>query len=73
MQCNYKVILILHVFINFEWRAYVKELLQIPDNIMIESIITIGYPDEGKKDYTKDSLQFHKVSFNTYSIKDAWR
>ena len=50
--------------------AYIKELLKIPDNIMVESIIAIGYPDEVKKSRAKDSLQFHKVSFNTYSIKD---
>ncbi|MCD4722496.1 MAG: nitroreductase family protein [Desulfobacula sp.] len=53
--------------------TYVKELLKIPDNIMIESIIAIGYPDEVKKNHTRDALQFHKVSFNTYSMKDAWR
>lgn len=49
---------------------YIKELLKIPDNIMVESIIAIGYPDEVKKGHPKDSLQFHKVSFNTYKIKD---
>lgn len=50
--------------------VYVKELLNIPDNIMVESIIAIGYPDKVKRGREKDSLQFHKVSFNTYSIKD---
>jgi nitroreductase len=53
--------------------TYIKELLQIPDNIRVESIIAIGYPDEVKKNHTRDSLQFHKVSFNTYSLKDIWR
>lgn len=46
--------------------TYIKELLKIPDNIMIESIIAIGYPDEVKKGHSKDSLQFEKVFFNTY-------
>ena len=50
--------------------TYVKELLKIPDNIMVESIIAIGYPDEIKKGHSKDSLQFDKISFNTYGIKD---
>ncbi|WP_299976472.1 nitroreductase family protein [Desulfobacula sp.] len=50
--------------------AYVKKLLKIPDNIMIESIIAIGYPDEVKKGHPKESLQFHKVSFNMYGMKD---
>ncbi len=49
---------------------YVKELLKIPDNIKIESIIAMGYPDEVKKEHSKDSLQFAKVSFNTYGAKD---
>mgnify|MGYP002725838315 CR=1 FL=1 len=50
--------------------TYVKELLKIPDNIMIESIIAIGYPDEVKKGHNKDTLQSHKVSFNIYAEKD---
>lgn len=50
--------------------AYVKELLNIPDNIRVESIIAIGYPDEDKKAHKKDTLQFHKVFFNGYGIKD---
>lgn len=49
---------------------FVKELLHIPDNIMVESIIAIGYPDEVKKAHTKEFLQFHKVSFNTYGLRD---
>ena len=50
--------------------TYVKELLNIPDNMMVESIIAIGYPDEIKKGHLKDSLQFNKISFNTYGTKD---
>ncbi len=46
--------------------AYVKEVLNIPDNIMIESIVAMGYADEVKKAHSKDTLQFNKVSFNTY-------
>jgi len=46
------------------------ELLKIPDNLMVESIIAIGYPGEIKKGHSKDSLQFNKISFNTYGIKD---
>ncbi len=50
--------------------VYVKELLHIPDNIMVEAIIAIGYPDEIKKAHKKDRLQFQKVFFNSYSLKD---
>ena len=46
--------------------TYVKELLNIPDNIMIESIIAIGYPDEMKKGHDHQTLQYNKVSLNTY-------
>lgn len=49
--------------------TYVKELLKILDNIMVGSIIAIGYPGEIKKGHSKDSLSFDKVSFNTYGIK----
>ena len=49
--------------------TYVKELLNIPDNLNVESIIAIGYPDEIKKGHSKDYLQFDKISFNAYGIK----
>ncbi|MCP4020795.1 MAG: NAD(P)H-dependent dehydrogenase/reductase [Desulfobacteraceae bacterium] len=49
--------------------TYVKEVLNIPDKIMIESIVAIGYPDEEKKGHSNESLQFHKVSFNRYDEK----
>ena len=49
---------------------YVKELLEIPEHLMIESIIAIGYPDEIKKSHPKDSLHFHKISFNIYGKKN---
>jgi len=50
--------------------TYIKDLLGIPDNIMVESIIAIGYPDETKKGHPKENLQFDKVSFNRFSEKD---
>lgn len=50
--------------------AYIKELLNIPDNIMIESIIAIGYPDEVKNGHSKKTLAYDKVFFNRYGAKD---
>lgn len=50
--------------------TYIRELLNIPDKIMVESIIAIGYPDESKTGHLKDSLHFHTVSFETYGKKD---
>ncbi len=50
--------------------SYIKDLLGIPDNIMIESIIAIGYPDEVKQGHPKEILEYDKVSFNRYGEKD---
>lgn len=50
--------------------TYVKEVLEIPDNIMIESIIAIGYPDEVKPGHPNESLQPEKVSYNRYGKKE---
>ena len=40
---------------------YIKEIVKIPDHMVIEAIIAIGYPDETKKGHDKESLEFHKV------------
>jgi len=50
--------------------AYIKDLLDIPDKIMIESIIAIGYPDEARKGHPKEILQYDKVSFNNFNKMD---
>lgn len=50
--------------------TYIKELLDIPDNLMIESIIAIGYPDETKDGHPEDSLNRDKVFFNRYGTED---
>ncbi|WP_022663743.1 nitroreductase family protein [Desulfospira joergensenii] len=50
--------------------AFIKETLKIPDHIMIESIIAVGYPDEVKKGHGKDSLHHDKISYNTFSSKE---
>ncbi len=45
---------------------YVKKLLTIPEHLEVASIIAIGYPDETKPAHSNDSLEQHKVSYNTY-------
>jgi nitroreductase len=45
---------------------YVKDLLEIPDNIDVESIIALGYPDEKKQGHLKESLQTEKIFYNKY-------
>jgi nitroreductase len=47
--------------------AYVKEVLHIPDNLDIESILAIGYPDEKKSGHAKQTLAYDKVFFNQYT------
>ena len=51
--------------------TYIKELLGIPDNIMIESIIAIGYADEVKSGHTKESLDYGKVFYNGFGNPKA--
>ncbi len=46
---------------------YVKEVLHIPDNLHIESILAIGYPDEIKSGHAKQALTYDKVFFNQYT------
>lgn len=40
---------------------YVKEVLGIPENYAVESIISIGYIDEDKKPYTEEDLKYEKI------------
>lgn len=48
---------------------YIKEILTIPDTIMIESIIAIGYPDEIKTGHPRETLEHEKVFLNTFGKK----
>lgn len=45
---------------------FVKELMNIPENLRVESIISIGYPDEKKNPYIKEDLPYKKVHKATY-------
>ncbi|NOX19855.1 MAG: NAD(P)H-dependent dehydrogenase/reductase [Nitrospirae bacterium] len=45
---------------------YVKEVLGIPDNRVVESIIGIGYSAEKKPPHPRESLQFEKIYINRY-------
>ena len=50
--------------------AFVKELLGVPDNISIESIIAIGYSEAPKKGHDANRLDYTKVSWNRFDRKD---
>ncbi|KAA0259457.1 NAD(P)H-dependent dehydrogenase/reductase [Deferribacter autotrophicus] len=45
---------------------YVKNILNIPENYMVECIIGIGYPAETKKGHTTSELHFNKIHWNSY-------
>ena len=46
--------------------AYVQELLGIPKNLRVESIIGIGYPAETKTPVPADKLDYKKINHNSY-------
>ena len=45
---------------------YIHELLNVPENLNVESIIAIGYPAEMKSPHSKEDLQYDKVHYNVY-------
>lgn len=46
--------------------AYIAELLNIPSNLKIESMVGIGYPAEQKTPHSGEKLQGDKVFLNRY-------
>jgi len=48
---------------------YIREILGLPEHIMVEAIIGIGHPDEIKTPVKVESLQRDKVRINTWSRK----
>ena len=50
--------------------TYIRELLNVPEHLSVESILAIGYPDESKSGHSRESLDFEKVSFNSYGSAD---
>lgn len=46
---------------------YVQGLLGLPEHIKVESILSIGHPNEVKKPVGKKELEYNKVRHNQYS------
>ena len=46
--------------------AYIAEVLKIPSNLKVESMVGIGYPAEQKSPHASESLQGEKVFLNEY-------
>jgi nitroreductase len=45
---------------------YVQSVLNIPDDLKVESIIGIGYPAEQREGVPKSELQFEKIHLNHF-------
>jgi len=48
--------------------AYIRALLGLPEHIAVQSIISIGHPDETRQPLPADELQYDKVRRNHYSV-----
>lgn len=51
---------------NISAESYIRDILGIPDNFKVESMIAIGYSDEDKKPHSKESLEIEKVFWNGF-------
>ncbi len=40
---------------------YIKEILHLPENMKVESMIAFGYPDENKLPLSKEELDWEKI------------
>jgi len=47
-------------------QAYIGNLLNIPKNLNVESIVAMGYPAEEKSPHRKEDLQYKKVHYGVY-------
>lgn len=50
-----------HVYEREGSETLVKEKAGIPDNLRVLCVISIGYPDEQRKDYDLTKLQYEKI------------
>ncbi len=46
---------------NLSSEDYVKQVLGLPENYHVESMIAFGYPDEEKEPVPKDQLEYEKI------------
>lgn len=53
---------------NIPAENYIKDLLEIPEGKRVESIISIGYPDEERPSHKIEDLKFEKVYKNRYGM-----
>ncbi|MBW7899270.1 Oxygen-insensitive NAD(P)H nitroreductase [Candidatus Brocadiaceae bacterium B188] len=51
---------------NTSSEAYIQDLFNIPKNMKVESVISIGYPAEKKAGVPKEKLQLNKIKMNCW-------
>ncbi|MCJ8342308.1 MAG: nitroreductase family protein [Cetobacterium sp.] len=49
---------------------YIRNLLNIPENLHVLNIVSIGYPAESKRSYSDEDMDFSKVNYDKYGKKD---
>ena len=45
---------------------YIRELLDIPENLKIESMVAVGYPAEKKPGHPKEDLPYEKIHYDGF-------
>lgn len=50
--------------------AYIQELLGLPEHVKVESIVSIGHPNESRQPLAADALQYDRVRHNRYG--ESW-
>lgn len=50
-------------------QEHIREILDLPDNIIVQCVIALGYPAEGKSPHPKNSLEFGKVHHGRFGRK----
>ncbi|MBN1234885.1 MAG: nitroreductase family protein [Methanotrichaceae archaeon] len=46
---------------NLSAEDYIKQVLGLPENLSVESMIAFGYPDEDKRPVPKEQLEYEKI------------
>ncbi len=47
-------------------QEYISEILNIPSELKVESIIAVGHPEKRKKPHAKKDLQYDKIYLDSY-------
>ena len=50
-------------------QEHIRKILDLPDNLMVQCVIALGYPAENKAPHPKGSLEFGKVHHGRFGRK----